>query len=243
MAEWRIATYYGRNCYGKGWFYDGELRTSLMQTYWNLLLLLLSFQRPAAAATVTFHPVSAADYQKAKVLAKVTEVPTTFPVRARNGQFTLPTTAGPQHYRDIVIDAAAIARGQSDDQDTRYTYLGLLTPFQRHLVKVTYYETGEWWLISPEGRRLTLYGPPLYSPDKRTVAAINQGLEYELMPNVVQFFRLRNGVLRPFWELRPTTWEPEELFWAAPNTLYLQATKWTVGMRGPRVYWQLTVEE
>lgn len=210
---------------------------------WPAVVSLL-WGRPEALPTVAFRPISSAEYQRAKVLTKPAKVPTIFPVQARDGQFTIPTTTGPQHYRNIKIDAAAVARGHSEDEETRYAYLGLLTPFQRHLVGVTFYETGEWWLISPEGRRLTLYGPPLYSPDQRSVAAISPGLEYSGgQPNVVQLLRLQNGVLRPFWELRPTAWEPEELFWTGPDTLYLKGEQWTANQQGTLVYWQLTVRE
>ncbi|SDY06243.1 hypothetical protein [Hymenobacter psychrophilus] len=209
---------------------------------WPVVLLLVA--RPDAPPTVTFRAISATEYQQAKAAGTPAKVPTTFPVQARNGQLTIPTTAGPQHYRNVVIDAAAVARGQSEEQETRYAYLGLLTPFRRHLVEVTLYETGEWWLISPEGRRLTLYGPPLYSPDQRSVAAISAGLEYSGgQPNLVQLLRLKNGTLRPFWELRPTAWEPEELFWTGPNTLYLKGEKWTGGHQGTLVYWRLTVSK
>ncbi|RSK42397.1 hypothetical protein EI293_15890 [Hymenobacter perfusus] len=110
------------------------------------------------------------------------------------------------------------------------------------MVEVTFCETGEWWLISPEGRRLTLYGSPEYAPGQQSIAVMCPGLEYGGgQPNSVQIFRLQQGVLRPLWEMRPTSWEPEELFWTDANTLYLKREEYPGGRQGAMTYWRLTV--
>lgn len=207
-----------------------------------VLLPLLLPGPPAPAPVVTFHRISAATYVQARRVTKPVKVPTTFPVKARNGQLVIPTAAGPQTFRDVVIDEKAIANGHGEDETTQYTYHGFLSGFRRHVVEVAFYETGEWWLISPEGRRLTLYGQPEYAPDQQSVAASCAGLEYSGgQPNSVQILRLQNGVLRPLWEVRPTAWEPEELFWVDKNTLYLKRTEFPNDREGPTSYWKLVV--
>jgi len=207
-----------------------------------VLLLLLLPHRPAPVPVVMFHRISAATYAQARRAARPVKVPATFPVKARNGQLVIPTTAGPQTFRDVVIDEKSIANGHGEEETTNYTYHGFLPGFQRHVVEVVFYETAEWWLISPEGRRLTLYGQPEYSPDQQSVATVCPGLEYSGgQPNSVQLFRLQQGVLRPIWEVRPTGWEPQELFWTDANTLYLKRREFPQGQEGLLSYWKLTV--
>lgn len=207
-----------------------------------VLLFVLLPGPPAPAPVVTFHQISAATYAQARRAAPPVQVPTTFPVKARNGQLVIPTTAGLQTYRNVVIDEQAIANGHGEDETTQYTYHGFLPGLRRHVVEVMFYETAEWWLISPEGRRLTLYGQPVYAPDQQSVAAICPGLEYSGgQPNAVQIFRLQHGVLRPLWEARPANWEPEELFWVNKNTMYLKREEYPGGRQGAMSYWKLTI--
>lgn len=215
--------------------------------YLLFLLLLSMVPRPSAAPAapvVTFTRISAATYAQAQRQVRPVAVPATFPVQKRNGQLTIPTSQGPQVYRDVVVDEASIRRGIGDEATTTYAYRGFLTQFQRHTVEVTFYETSEWWLIDKDGRRLTLYGPPQYSPDQQSIATICPGLEYSGgQPNALQLFRLQNGVLRNIWELRPQQWEPEEVFWLDANTLYLKREAWTGAATNPVSYWKLSIRK
>lgn len=196
----------------------------------------------AAAPNVRFTRVSAAAYAQARRQARPVQPVTTFPLRAQGRTLTIPTTAGPQVYRTLIVDAEAVAQGHSESEDTVYTYHGWLSRFQRHVVEVAFFETQQWWLIGPDGRRLTLYGEPIYGPDGQTIVAMCAGLEYSGgQPNIVQLLRLQEGKLRPFWQLQPADWEPEELFWSSPTTLYLKREDYPAGRQGPMSYWQLTV--
>lgn len=210
----------------------------------QLLVLLLPLlpSPPAPAAAVTFQRISAATYAQARRAARPVQVPTTFPVKALNGQLVIPSTAGPQTFRDVVIDEKAIANGHGEDETTQYTYHGFLPGLRRHVVEVGFYETNEWWLISPEGRRLTLYGKPEYAPGQQRVAASCAALEYQAgQPNILQLFQLQNGLLRSVWEMRPTSWESEKLFWTGANTLYLKRQEFSDGQDKGQTYWRLMV--
>ncbi|MET4106747.1 hypothetical protein [Hymenobacter sp. UYP22] len=207
-----------------------------------LLALLTLLPGPPAPPAVTLHRITAATYAQARRAAKTVQVPTTFPIKPLNGQFVIPTSTGPQTFRNVVIDEKAIANGHGEEETTQYTYHGFLPGLRRHVVEVAFYETSEWWLISPEGRRLTLYGRPVYGPDQQRIATICPGLEYSGgQPNALQIFRLQNGTLRPLWEVRPTSWEPEELFWVDKNTLYLKRLEFPNGREGSVSYWRLMV--
>ncbi|GAB3227365.1 hypothetical protein GCM10027346_10640 [Hymenobacter seoulensis] len=203
--------------------------------------LLLSTAAPKPA-TVTFTRITAATYAGARQKMRPVVPPVTFPVKSRNGQLIIPTTAGPQVFRDVIINEASLARGISEAESTIYTYRGYLTGFRRHVVEVGFYESSEWWLVSPEGRRLTLYGPPQYSPDQQCIAAVCPGIEYEgAQPNALQLFQLQDGVLRKVWEVQPEKWEPEELFWVSPQTLYLKRDETAGTDKRTLTYWKLTV--
>lgn len=215
--------------------------------HYLFFLLLSVFPTPRAAppaAVVRFSPISAAAYAQGRRQTRPAVAPVTFLVRKRNGQLIIPTSKGPQVYRDVVVDEASIRRGIGDEATTTYTYRGFLTRFQRHVVEVNFYETSEWWLIGNDGRRLTLYGPPQYSPDQQSIATICPGLEYSGgQPNALQLFRLQDGMLRKAWELRPENWEPAEIFWLNNNTLYLKRETWTVGANGNVSYWKMSFQQ
>lgn len=203
--------------------------------------LLTAAALPVAAAGVIFQQVTAADYQLARKVARACTAATTFPVHQQAGRLTIPTSAGPLVLQDQAIGETEVAQGLSEDQETHYTYRGYLLHFQRHLVEVTRYETTEWWLIAENGRRLTSWGPPVYAPDQNSIVTISAGLDYSGgQPNAVQLFQLKNGLLQKVWETRPTTWEPQDIFWASSRVLYLKRTAYS-GSPGSVSYWKLTI--
>ncbi|QJX45692.1 hypothetical protein HMJ29_01560 [Hymenobacter taeanensis] len=213
-----------------------------MPVFLMLLFSLLLPAPPPPTAAVAFQRIAAATYQQAHRAARPTVAPATFPVKALNGQLVIPTAVGPQTFRNIIIDEKAVANGHSEEETETYTYHGFLPNYQRHVVEVAFYETAEWWLISPEGRRLTLYGAPLYAPDQQSIATICPGLEYSGgQPNAVQLLQVQQGVLRPVWEVRPENWEPAELFWVNSTTLYLKRTEYPKGQEGPTTYWKPSI--
>ncbi|HLK97904.1 MAG TPA: hypothetical protein VK364_09060 [Hymenobacter sp.] len=194
-----------------------------------------------SAASVTFSKLSAVDYERARKVAGKTTPIVTQPLKKIRGAFAIPTTQGQQVFRDFIIGAAQIKQGHSEEEHTSYTYGGYLPRFRRHVVKVTYYETSQWWLVAENGRRLTLWGPPVYAPDQNRVATICPGLEYSGgQPNALQLFQLKEGVLQKVWEMQPTSWEPEEIFWTSLTTLYLKR-EWYSGTASGFSYWKLTI--
>ncbi|UOQ65175.1 hypothetical protein [Hymenobacter volaticus] len=193
-----------------------------------------------SAPTVTFSEISASEYSQARKAATTAKPATTYPLKKTGSTLTVPTTQGLQVFRDLVIRETQVKQGHSEDEQITYTYMGYLTSFQRHVVKVTRYETSEWWLIAKNGRRLTLWGAPLYAPDQKQVVAICPGLEYSGgQPNIVQLFQMKDGVLQKVWETQPTTWEPEEIFWTSSTVLYLKRESYSD--HTPISYWKLTI--
>ena len=215
-----------------------------MPAFFRLLLtlVLLIMTPPAAwAAGVVFQQISAAEYQREQKAAQPGKTTTTFPVWKKGNQLTIPTTKGPLVLQDIVVGETEVQQGRTEDEYTLYTYRGYLSHFHRHLVEVGYYETTQWWLIAENGLRLTLWGKPQYAPDQNSMVAICAGLDYSGgQPNVVQLFQIKSGVLQKVWEMRPTTWEPKEIFWTSPTSLYLRRESYG-GATTSTSYWKLTI--
>ena len=193
-----------------------------------LLPLLNSFPAAGPAPVrVTFNPLTKAVYLQARKGLTVTKPRLTRPLKKQEGRLVIPTTAGPKVLTDVVIDAAAVEKGHSEEEAIQYTYLGYLPDFSCHLIRVQYYETTKWLLISNSGRQLSLWGEPIFSPDQQRIFAICQGLEYSGgQPNSLQLLQLQNGVLREVWTMKPKTWQPYRAYWASPNSLLLVKEMW-----------------
>ncbi|MBO0358839.1 hypothetical protein J0X19_12855 [Hymenobacter sp. BT186] len=193
------------------------------------------------AAGVVFQQISVAEYQREQRATQPSKTTITFPVWKKASQLTIPTTKGPLVLQDILIGETEVQQGHSEAEHTLYTYRGYLAHFHRHLVEVGYYETTQWWLIAENGLRLTLWGKPVYAPDQNSIVAICAGLDYSGgQPNVVQLLQIKNGVLQKVWEMRPTSWEPREIFWASPTSLYLRRESYG-GSSPVSSYWKLTI--
>ncbi|MDO7854392.1 hypothetical protein [Hymenobacter convexus] len=212
-----------------------------------LVLLALLLKLPAGAppaVRVTFSPLTEAAYLAAKKTAVLTKPAMTFPVKKRNGRIVIPTAKGPKIFTDVVIDEAAFKKGHGEEESTVYTYLGYLVDFKCHLIQVQYYETTQWLLIDGSGHRIELWGEPMYSPDRRHIAAICMGIEYSGgQPNILQLLELRNGVLQQVWEQEPKTWEPYRIKWLSSSTLLLSREMWTCKNPGTTfTYAKLTIQ-
>jgi hypothetical protein len=215
-----------------------------MPAFFHFLLafaLLVTTPLVAQAAGVVFQQISVSEYQREQKAARPGATTITFPVWKKGRQLTIPTTKGPLVLQDILIGETEVEQGHVEDEYTLYTYRGYLTHFHRHLVEVGYYETTQWWLIADNGLRLTLWGKPCYAPDQSSIVTICAGLEYSGgQPNVVQLFQIKNGVLQKVWEMRPTTWEPKEIFWTSPTSLYMRRESYG-GNTSVTSYWKLTI--
>ncbi len=111
---------------------------------------------------------------------------------------------------------------------TEYIYLGYLTAFQAHLIRVQFYETTQWLLIDASGRQIELWGEPVFAPDMKHIAASCMGIEYGGgQPNIIKLLELKNGILSTAWSLEPKTWEPYRICWSTSNSLLLSKKMWT----------------
>ena len=194
------------------------------------LLPLLSYF-PAVgppAARVTFSPLTKAAYLAAKKMAVLTKPVMTFPVKKARGRIVIPTAKGPKVFQDIVVDEAALKRGIGEAETIIHDYLGYLPAFKCHLLKVNYYETVQYLLISESGQQLELWGEPLFAPDMTHIVATCMGIEYGGgQPNIIQLLAFQNGKLQQVWKREPKEWEPYRTSWISSNSLLLSKEMWT----------------
>ena len=201
-----------------------------------LLLLPLISYFPAskpAPVRVTFSPLTKAAYLAAKKACVSTKPQFIFPLKKQKGRIVIPTTKRLKVFKDVVIDETSVAQGRGEAESTIHHYLGYLTDFRCHLLKVDYYETSEYLLIDATGTQLTLSGEPLFAPDMRHIVATCMGIEYGGgQPNILQLLELRDGSVRQVWFLEPKIWEPYRICWTSVNTLLLSKTMWTAKSQG-----------
>jgi hypothetical protein len=204
-----------------------------------LLLLTLLLKNPLSnppTVLVTFSPLSKAAYLAAQKACVLTKPKITFPLKKVRGRFVIPTAKGTRVFQDKGV-------GTDNDGQEHFDYLGYLTDFKYHLVKISYYETTEYLLINKAGSQISLSGEPVFAPDMRQIAAICPGIEYSGgQPNIVELLKLQNGTLHRVWSLEPKTWEPYRICWASDAVLLLSRTMWTGNHPGSTfTYSKLTI--
>jgi len=125
-----------------------------------LLLLPLLAGPPTdgpAAVRVVFSPLTKTAYLAAKKGCVVIKPLVTFPLKKQGGRIIIPTTKGNKVFADITV-ADAFKKGKTEAETTEYTYLGYLPDYSCHLVRVQFYETTKWLIISTSDRKNELLG-------------------------------------------------------------------------------------
>ena len=179
------------------------------------------------AVHVTFAPLKKAAYLAAQKGCVSIKPRVTFPLKKQGGRIVISTAKGRKVFTDIVIDEAAVRRGHGEAETTTYTYQGYWPDWHCHVLRVDYYEIGQWFLITDAGQQVELWGEPVLAPDGKHIVATCEGLEYSGgQPNLLQILALQNGTVHEVWHLEPKTWEPYQICWVSPNTLLLSKEMW-----------------
>ncbi|RZA03355.1 MAG: hypothetical protein EOP47_03355 [Sphingobacteriaceae bacterium] len=108
----------------------------------------------------------------------------------------------------------------NDVDKKEYIFKELL--FSRfYVVLGKYYETGEYLLIDRKnGDIVKLWGRPYFSPNNHQyVAAFSGSLDYDMMPNGIQLFKVDSDKISLEWEYIIEDWQPDGLAWKDNKTL------------------------
>lgn len=113
---------------------------------------------------------------------------------------------------------------RSDDVDqVVYEYIGLLKRVNMHLIKVKYYEAGEFLLVNAEtGTQTKMWGIPKVSPDKKHIIAASNAVGYDMMPNGIQMWSIIGGELQLDWEYNQEKWAPLDIDWISKDKFCLK---------------------
>lgn len=83
-----------------------------------------------------------------------------------------------------------------------------------YIVLGKYYDTGEYFLVDKiNGKKTSIWGEPIISPDGKHITSFSGALGYDMMPNGVQMFIFKNNQLVSEWEYKIDDWEPKEIIW------------------------------
>lgn len=182
-----------------------------------LAALLVSIAQPVADPPFRLTALTRQNFNQHAQTAPRTNLRLRKDLQKKNGVLTIPLPNGQKKvFKDWHLNT-------DEDDQVRYTYRGYLLDFKQHLVFAEYYETGEWLLLSEEGKVLKLWSEPLCSPDRTKLLTYAGSLEYDIMPTGLQLFQLAQGKLVKQWEYKTTKWEPKRVFWLTNQQLCMQA--------------------
>lgn len=130
---------------------------------------------------------------------------------------------------DLALDLAnnskivlkdSLANTDNTEQVT-YTYIGYFKDAGFYVIKAQFFETSEYLLINYKtGDKTKIWGKPKLSPNKEYIVASSNSLGYDIMPNGIQMWSIKNSELKLEWEYKQEQWECDEILWANNDTIY-----------------------
>lgn len=109
-------------------------------------------------------------------------------------------------------------------EGVKYMYWGSLPAAHQWVVRAWAWESAGTVLVDQRtGRRLAeLPGDPVPAPDGRLVLLTSPGLGGGDQANALSLVQITDAGPQLLWQREPSTWEPEEARWAAPNRAILK---------------------
>jgi hypothetical protein len=113
--------------------------------------------------------------------------------------------------------------GKGDDTDIKtYSLKGLLRD-RFYVILAKYYDAGEYLVIDKRtGSEARLWGEPYISQDGSYIASFSGSLDYDMMPNGIQLFKVDNDKIIREWEYKITDWQPEDISWKDNKTFLIK---------------------
>lgn len=136
-----------------------------------------------------------------------------------NGVLTLRTLKKSVRLQDRAND--------EPESDVHYSYLAFLPGVQLHVVHVQYWEGHTYLAVHHgTGRRQTLVGFPLPSPDRSRVICISAAGESRYYPNAVEVFDLSGQQFKREYSYKPAPerWSPSEVQWLSSTSARVSGT-------------------
>lgn len=157
--------------------------------------------------------ISEDEYKKAAKAEKL-NIDTTL-VKKKQGELVL-SLAG----NKMMILRDSLSNSDNTEQIT-YNYWGHFNEVGFYIIKVQYYESGEYLLINDKtGIKTQVWGEPKLSPDKKHIVSASNGIEYDILPNGIQMWLIQKDALKLEWEYKQKQWGPDGIIWINQNCFY-----------------------
>jgi hypothetical protein len=119
---------------------------------------------------------------------------------------------------------------QSDTTESEnfvvYRYLETLPDLNYWLLRIDYYEGGEYALIDQEnGEQISILGKPSLNKTRQYAIASSFSPEGAYDANGIQLFKVENGKLKLLWTKNLTDWSPSIVKWADENTIVMEKSQ------------------
>lgn len=148
---------------------------------------------------------------------------------AQTERLNIDTTPVKKNQSELVLSIAgnkkvvlmdSLANSDNTEQVT-YNYIGHFKEVGLYVIKVQYYETGEYMLINEKtGIKTKVWGEPKLSPDKKHIVCTSNAIGYDIMPNGIQMWLIEKDNLKLEWEYRQEQWGADEIIWVNDKTFY-----------------------
>lgn len=141
-------------------------------------------------------------------------------IKKKNGVLTIPTTKKLVKFID---------KGNGDDGDATFKYIGSIDFLNQHLVNGQYWEIADYKMIDKVTGETTqtFIEYPYISPDKKHIISAYAN-PYEDQHTDLELYRIQNKKVIPIMSAGFKNWmpatEPEDIFWARDGYLYLAVT-------------------
>lgn len=102
-----------------------------------------------------------------------------------------------------------------------YKYIGCERDHSLYLFSVFYYEISKSYLISSDyNSKIEFFGDPKLSPSKKYLVNSSEIVNYDPIPNLIQFWFISNGQFIQIFNYYPVNWTTKDIKWVNNNTVY-----------------------
>lgn len=165
------------------------------------------------AHKIQINTISAEEYKKAAQTVPL-NIDTTL-IKKNKGELVLNLARNKELIlRDSIVNS-------DNSEQVTHNFIGHFMEVGLYVIKVQYYETGEYLLISDKTGVITkVWGEPKLSPDKKHIACASNAIGYDIMPNGIQIWLVQKDNLKLEWESKQEQWGPIDIIWVNENKFY-----------------------
>ena len=133
----------------------------------------------------------------------------------------------------FVSDSAAI-----DDTYKSFRYMGSYANIPYWLVGVSYWEGGGIFLLNKnDGHKIYVFGPPMFSPDKKYFISYSLDMYAGYINNGIELYEFKEGKVLEKWSKLVNDWGPDDVRWKNDSVIYIKQFRIGEGTNGNQEYY------